>query len=120
MQAVSPTTRCPGCGLIHFGGLWCLERRVREVRYRPRLCPACHLRPMDTGRWGSVDWACGDAYPSGRTLRWEWMRRWFPTFLAWFGGGKRATGKPAKPMAGHAKRPEESTPSRSLVPRPKP
>ena len=70
MVASSPTNRCPGCGLIHYAGLWWRERRHRAVRYRPHLCLACqlaHRRPRTSGK---VDWENGAAYPSGRASRW--------------------------------------------------
>jgi len=118
MDASSPTKRCPSCGLIHHAGLWCRERRRREVRYRPQLCLACrqaHRQPLARGK---VDWEQGAAYPSGRAPRWGWAGRALAGLatslkgMRLFGWLRRPGSgpKPGAPAPGQA--------SRSLKPQP--
>ena len=116
MDAITPTMRCPGCGLIHYGGLWYLERRARVVRYRPRICPACQLKHLDTSQWKHTDWGRGDSYPSGRAGRWGWARQLLQPIARWFKGSHAPAGKPAP---GRPRPKESGAETKSLVPRPK-
>ena len=128
MDSSSPTSRCQSCGLIHYGGLWYRERRRRDVRYRPLICPACRLAHRQPRARGKVDWEKGSAYPSGRAPGWGWagraLGRLASTLLelpviGWFRRRERPARKlkatpPADPPA-----PGSGRKSRSLKPDPK-